>query len=253
MILTPRLCLFNKSLGGVVLLGIFASSVSGAIPLSIARSFDSAGVGIVMGAGPSFDARQGLAPNQLIAQVWFHFNPTMIGGAGLDLSSRNPSGSESFNQARYESVSTWIPWHTKTQAVELTLVGSLEATTTYFDTTAGADPIQDIGSDIGLGIRLGYGQRFSQRFGWWIAGSPTYGFRAFGTNTGINPGFAGEVGMTFNMREIWYDAKNLSRSWDLFVRIPFQVQAASPHVSATGVARIPTWRLGIQIGPSVLF
>jgi len=238
----------------VPLLGAGLFDVSNAaVPLAMGRSYDSAGIGMILGAGPIYDARHGLAPNQIISQAWFHYYPTVLGGAGLDFSSRNPSRLESFNQTRYNITSTWIPSSSSVHAVELSVMASVNSISSYLDTLAKAPPITDDGVDFGLSTRIAYGRRFSECLGWWVSAAPAFEFRPFGPNADFSPGLDAETGMTFSLRPIWYDAKNLSRSWDLFLRIPFQIRAASPYLANDGAHRGPTWTLGAQLGPSGLF
>jgi len=219
------------------------------------RSYDSAGIGMIMGAGPIADSRHGIAPNQIIAQAWFHYHPTILGGAGLDFSSRNPSRLESFNQTRYNITSTWIPISSPTHALELSVMGSVNSISSYLDTSTvkGTKPLTDNGIDFGFLTRIGYGTRLSERFGWWASVAPAFEFRPFGRNADFNPGLDAETGLTFSLRPIWHDAYNLCRSWDLFLRIPFQIRSASPYLSQDGPRRGPAWTLGAQIGPSGLF
>lgn len=224
-----------------------------AVPTSWARNYDSIGIGMVLGAGPVVDNRHGTAPNQIMAQGWFHYFPTVLGGAGLEFSSRIPSELESYTQTRYDVTSTWIPWHDPARAVELSVIGSLTNTNAYLDTVAGADPIEDVGSDLGLSIRTGFGHRATSRFGWWASSAPFAAFRAFGDNAGVNLGMDMELGVVYSMSDFWYDSKKLSRAWDVFLRFPVRIESAAPHVSATGVHRGLSWSIGAQLGPSVLF
>jgi hypothetical protein len=225
----------------------------GAVPIAMGRSFDSAGIGMIMGAGPIYDSRHGIAPNQIIAQTWFHYYPTVLGGAGLDFSSRNPSRLQAFNQTRYNITSTWIPKSSSIHALELSVMGSVNSISSYLDTVKGAEPLTDDGVDFGLLARIAYGRRLSERFGWWASAAGALDFRPFGSNTGISPGLDAETGLTFNLRPFWHNADNLSRSWDLFLRIPFQIRAATPYLTHDGARRGPAWTLGAQIGPSGLF
>ncbi len=224
-----------------------------AVPISWARNYDSIGIGMVLGAGPIVESRHGTAPNQILAQGWFHYFPTVIGGAGLEFSSRIPSRLESYTQTRYDVTSTWIPWHDPARAVELSLIGSLVNTKAYLDTLPGAEPIEDIGSDLGLSLRAGFGHRATSRFGWWASGAPFVAIRALGDNAGANLGLDMEFGVVYSMSDFWHDSKKLSRAWDVFLRVPVRLESASPHVSATGVHRGSSWSIGAQLGPSVLF
>ncbi|HQF56361.1 MAG TPA: hypothetical protein PK208_14685 [Fibrobacteria bacterium] len=242
-----------RFLGTLAVLWSGARPLHAAVPTSWARNYDSIGIGMVLGAGPVLASRHGTAPNQILAQGWFHYFPTVIGGAGMELSSRIPSRLESYTQARYDVTSTWIPWHDPVRAVELSLIGSLVNTKAYLDTLIGTDPIEDIGSDLGLSLRGGFGHRATPRFGWWASGAPFVAFRALGDNAGVNLGLDMEVGVVYSMSEFWHDSKKLSRAWDVFLRFPVRFESASPHVTATGIHRGPAWSIGAQLGPSVLF
>lgn len=242
-----------RFLGVVAVLSFGLLPSHAAVPTSWARNYDSIGIGMVLGAGPVLDNRHGTAPNQITAQGWFHYFPTILGGAGLEFSSRVPSELESYTQTRYDVTSTWIPWHDPARAVELSVIGSLTNTNAYLDTVAGAEPVEDIGSDLGLSIRAGFGHRATSRFGWWASGAPFVAFRALGDNAGMNLGLDMEVGLVYSMSDFWHDSRKLSRAWDMFLRFPLRLESASPHVTATGVHRGPAWSIGAQLGPSVLF
>ena len=133
------------------------------------------------------------------------------------------------------------------------MIGSLTRTNTYLDTLVGADPVADIGTDAGIALRVGYGERVSDRVGWWVGGTTSAGIRLIGTNPGLNPSFDAEAGVTWSLMDIWKDAQTLSRSFDLFARLPLQVQSAAPCVIPSGATRRPTWSAGLQVGISVLF
>jgi hypothetical protein len=226
------------------------------IPTALARNLDSHGIGVMIGAGPVYDGEHGLAPNQLISQIWYHYYPTLIGGAGLEFSSRNPSRFKAFTSTRYDMTATWIAQRTDLHLVELSLIADLMNHNGYVDTAAripGADAQTDIGTDIGVATRIGYGRRYSTLVGWWVAGSPGVSIRVAGSNTGVNYGFDGEFGMTISIQSIWYDSKTLTRAWDLFLRLPFRIESSAPDVTPQGVRRIPDWRIGIQVGPTALF
>ncbi len=224
-----------------------------AVPLAMGRSYDSVGIGMILGAGPILEDHHGLAPNQIVAQGWFHYYPTVIGGAGMELTQRTPSNLESYTQVRYDVTSTWIPWSTPDRALEFSAIGSVNTIDTYLDTLAGADPIEDVGVDFGLALRAAYGHRATSRFGWWVSGAPFLLFRPAGTNKGLNPGLETELGFVYSMSDFWHDARKLSRSWDVFLRIPLRVQGGMPHVSRNGRDRSASWSIGAQIGPSILF
>lgn len=222
----------------------------------MARNLDRVGLGGMLGAGPAYNGQHGLAPNQIIGQVWFHYRPTLIGGVGLDFSSRNPSRASAFNASRYDLTATWIPQRTELDVYELSLIADLTQHDGYIDTVMripGADAVSDIGMDWGLATRLGYGHRHSPLVGWWIAGATGVSMRFSGSNAGVSYGFDGEVGMTYSLRPIWHDAKSLTRAWDVFVRLPFRLETGSPHVSAKGPRRVPDWTIGLQVGPTGLF
>lgn len=242
-----------RFLGTLAVLWSGSRPLHAAVPTSWARNYDSIGIGMVLGAGPVLEGRHGIAPNQILTQGWFHYFPTLLGGAGLEFSSRIPSRLESYTQTRYDVTSTWIPWHDPARAVELSLIGSLVNTKAYLDTLPGAEPIEDIGSDLGLSLRAGFGHRATSRFGWWASGAPFVAVRALGDNAGANLGLDIEFGIVYSMSDFWHDSKKLSRAWDVFLRIPVRLESASPHVSATGVHRGSSWSIGAQLGPSVLF
>lgn len=209
-----------------------------------------------MGAGPVFDFRHGLAPNQLIAQGWYHYYPNVIGGVGLEFSSRNPSRLQAYNRNRYDMTTTWIPFRATDRLTEVSLLADLTTSHGYIDTAEiepGAHAVSDFGTEWGLALRIGYGRRLSNTYAWWVAGSPGLAYRPWGGSSGVNFGFNGEAGMTYSLLSIWYDAKTLTRAWDVFIRVPFRIESGSPAVSAGGVHRLANWSLGIQAGPTVLF
>jgi hypothetical protein len=222
----------------------------------MARHLDHVGLGGMLGAGPVYDGEHGLAPNQIIGQAWFHYRPTLVGGVGLEFSSRNPSRASAFHSSRYDLTATWIPHRTERHMFELSLIGDLTKHNGYIDTAMrvpGADAVSDVGMDWGLAARLGYGRRHSPLVGWWVGGAPGISVRFTGSNAGVSYGFDGEAGMTYSLQPIWHDAKNLTRAWDVFVRLPFRIETGSPHVSADGPRRIPGWTIGLQVGPTALF
>jgi len=244
---------------GVFLLGtVLVSGIAwaGPIPSAMARNLDSQGIGGMIGAGPVYDGEHGLAPNQLFAQTWYHYYPNLVGGAGLEFSSRNPSRLKAFTSTRYDLSATWIARRTDLDLVELSLIAGLMNHNGYVDTAERipeADAQSDIGTDIGLATRIGYGSRLSPLMGWWIAGSPGVSLRVAGTNAGVDYGFDGEIGMTISLQSIWYDSKTLTRAWDLFLRLPFRIESGAPDVTAHGVRRVHDWSIGLQVGPTVLF
>lgn len=222
----------------------------------MARDLDSLGIGAMIGAGPVYDDAHGWAPNQIVGQTWYHYRPTVIGGVGLEFSSRNPSRLRAYTSNRYDLTATWIPHRTERHLVELSLIGDLTQRNGYIDTAAripGAHAVSDMGLDWGLATRLGYGRRESRLLGWWVACAPGVAFRFTGSNAGVDYGLDGEAGLTISLQSIWYDSRTLTRSWDVFVRFPFRIESGAPDVSPTGARRVPDWRLGVQVGPTALF
>lgn len=226
------------------------------IPSAMARNLDRLGLGAMIGAGPVYDGLHGLAPNQIVGQTWFHYRSTLVGGAGLEFSSRNPSRASAFTSSRYDLTASWIPHRTDRDAFELSLITDFTQHDGYVDTALrvpNTDDVTDIGMDVGLAARLGYGRRRSSLVAWWIAGAPGISYRFTGSNAGINYGFDGEAGLTISLQSIWYDSKTLTRAWDFFVRLPFRIETGAPDVTADGGRRASNWKLGLQVGPTALF
>jgi hypothetical protein len=222
----------------------------------MARNLDSLGIGGMIGAGPVYDGKHGLAPNQIIGQAWYHYDPAFVGGVGLEFSSRNPSRLSAYTSTRYDLTATWIPHRDDLHVLELSLIGDVTQHDGYLDTasrTPGAHAVSDIGLDWGLAARIGYGRRRSPLLGWWIAGSPGASLRFTGSNAGASYGFDGEAGMTFSLKSLWHDSHTLTRSWDFFVRFPLRVESSAPDVAAGGARRTFDWRIGVQAGPTALF
>ncbi len=222
----------------------------------MARSFDSLGLGGMIGAGPVYDQHRGLAPSQILAEGWYHYTSYLVGGIGMEISSRTPTRLEAYTRNRYDLTATWIPHRTQDKVYELSLVFDVTRQNGYIDTATtapGAHAVEDLGTDLGLALRFGSGRRFSKQVGGWVAFAPGVSGRLWGLNQGSSLTFDGEAGLTFSLHPFWSNSTSLTRSWDIFVRAPVRIESGTPTVGTSGPRRTTNWSLGLQIGPAALF
>ena len=204
-------------------------------------------------AGPTWRSDEGLTPNHLGAQFWYHYQPHVVGSMGIEMSDWVPSRTKSLFTTQYLVALSWVPLVDSQRVLDLALrLGGLSSTTTLdTDTVAGAKALSDKAWDWQVGLRVGGGWNRG-RWGMWASTGPIANWRASGPAAGWNMSQESELGFSLSLRKQW-NAESFTRSWNLIFRLPVVYQPRAPVFTREGMVYRTRWTVGVQVGPSVLF
>src|ERR1035437_2847562 len=74
-------CILSAILASAVAAG-FADA---AVPLPSGEAWDGGGLGGTLSAGPTWRSDEGLTPNHLGSQVWYHYKENLVGSMGIEM------------------------------------------------------------------------------------------------------------------------------------------------------------------------
>lgn len=223
-----------------------------AVPLPQGESWDGAGIGGVLTAGPMWREDDGLVPNHLAAHLWYHSRADIVGSTGIEMSDWNSSSTHSLFQVQYVGAVSWIPLRGPRQLLEVALRAGGERSLTTLDTAVRADPIVDDSWDWQFGLRVGAGWTRGP-WGISISSGPVASWRASGAASGWNMAQESEIGIQLSLQDHWNGSASYTRAWNFVLRIPVVYQPVAPRFTRQGVVNQSRWSFGLLLGPSVLF
>ena len=241
-----------NEMGILLFLLISLHASHAAVPLPSGESWDGAGVGGVLTAGPVWRSSEGITPNHLSAHIWYHARTDMVGSSGIEISDWNSSSTQSLFQAQYVGAASWVPWRDSRQLLEVAFRAGGERSTTTLDTAKGFAPIVDDSWDWQFGIRVGGGWNRGP-WGLSVSTGPVASWRASGAASGWNMAQESEIGLHVSLQDHWSGSASYTRAWNIVLRIPVVYQPAAPTFTHNGVVNRSQWTYGLFLGPSVLF
>jgi hypothetical protein len=232
---------------------LFATGFAiGAVPLSQGEAWDGAGLGGTLTAGPTWKSDEGLTPNHVGSQLWYHYQPDLVGSMGIEMSDWAFSRTKALFTTQYVGALSWIPLSSSQQILNMALRFGGESVSTTLDTASHALPLTDQGWDWQIGLRVGGGWS-AKDLGAWVSTGPVGYWRVSGAASGWTFAQESEVGLLLNLQKLWSGSAGYTRSWGLAIRIPMVYQPNAPTFTRQGVVKQSEWSIGLQIGPSVLF
>jgi len=236
----------------LLFLTLATGSAVAAVPLSQGEAWDGGGLGGTLTAGPTWKSDEGLTPNHLGSQLWYHYKPDLVGSMGIEMSDWAYSRTKALFTTQYVGALSWIPLSGSQQIMNFALRLGGQSVSTTLDTFPHTLPLTDQGWDWQIGLRVGGGWG-GKDLGAWVSTGPVAYWRVSGAASGVSMAQESELGLLVNLQKFWTGSETYTRAWDLAIRIPMVYQPKAPTFTRQGVVKQSEWSIGIQIGPSVLF
>jgi len=233
-----------------------AAIPAGGIPLARGVVWTGEGLGASGYGGISFGTRDALPMTRMEGGGWYHYRPWFVGGGAFALVMATPRDEARLFTARYEffTSSVWSLGERSAFQV-MWLVGGSKRDF-YADTAVGAPPALYNSTALGSGVLVSVGGRLAGntalrlsgggRWAWWMPSAAP---------GGLEWTWEVEPGLSTGLQEYWPRSGDVTRAWELSLRMPLEFTPQQVDLASVGGGRyVPgRWRAGVAWGLAVGF